>query len=62
MDIITFHFLSSLSVFERLEMHPMDFVTIYLYDSLDSDIYMKISERYKISEAYTLYNLFLIKL
>ena len=30
----------------------MDVVTTYLYGSLDNDIYMKIPERYKMSETY----------
>ena len=30
----------------------MDVVTAYLYGSLDNDIYMKIPERYKMSETY----------
>ena len=32
----------------------MDVVTAYLYDLLDSEIYMKIPERYKLSEACNL--------
>ena len=41
MDTITFRFLISLVIFEKLEMRLMDIVTAYLYGSLDSDIYMK---------------------
>ena len=33
-------------------MQLMDVVTAYLYGSLDNDIYMKILERYKMSETY----------
>ena len=62
MDTITFHFLISMAVSKRLEMRLMDVVTAYLYGSLDSDIFMKIPEGYKMSEAYTPRNLFSIKL
>jgi hypothetical protein len=51
MDTITFRFLISLAVFKRLEMRLMDVVTAYLYGSLDSDIYMKIPEGFKMPEA-----------
>ena len=47
MDTITFRFLISMVVSERFEMRLMDVVTAYLYGSLDSDIYIKIHERYK---------------
>ena len=52
MDTITFRFLISLAVSEGLEMRLMDVVTAYLYGSLDTDIYMKIPEGFKMSEAY----------
>ena len=52
----------SMAVSEKLEMRLMDVVTAYLYGSLDSDIFMKIPEGYKMPEAYTLCNLFSIKL
>ena len=42
MDAITFRYLISLVVSERLEMHLMDVVTAYLYGMLDTDVYMKI--------------------
>ena len=61
MGTITFCFLISL-VFERIEMCLMDVVMTYLYNSLDSDIFMKISKRYKMPKAYTSHNLFSIKL
>ena len=40
MDMITFRFLISLIIFEKLEMRLMDVVTTYLYGSLDTDIYL----------------------
>jgi hypothetical protein len=51
-DAITFRFLISLVVTESLNMRLMDVVTIYLYGSLNNDIYMKILEGYKMPEAY----------
>ena len=62
MDMITFRFLISLVLFEKLEMRLMDIVTAYLYGSLDSDIYMKIPEGFKMPDACTPRNLFSIKL
>ena len=60
--MITFRFLISLVIFEKLEMRLMDIVTAYLYGSLDSDIYMKIPEGFKMPDACTPRNLFSIKL
>ena len=52
MVTITFRFLISLVAKENLDMRLMDVVTAYLNGSLDNDIYMKIPERYKMSETY----------
>ncbi|GJX81848.1 retrovirus-related pol polyprotein from transposon TNT 1-94 [Tanacetum coccineum] len=51
MDAITFRYLISLAVYENLDMRLMDVVTAYLYGSLNSDIYMKIQEGFKMPEA-----------
>ena len=51
MDATTFRYLISLAVSKNLEMRLMDVVTAYLYGSLDSDIYMKIPEGFKMPEA-----------
>ncbi|GJR43791.1 disease resistance CC-NBS-LRR class family protein [Tanacetum coccineum] len=51
MDAIMFRYLISLAVSENLDMRLMDVVTAYLYRSLDSDIYMKILEGFKMPEA-----------
>ena len=53
MDTITFHFLISITVSEKLEMYLMDVVMAYFYGSLDSDIHMKIPKGYKMPETYT---------
>ena len=60
-DIITFRFLISLVVSENLGMHLMDVVMAYLYGSLNTNIYMKIPEGFKMPEAYNR-NLYSIKL
>lgn len=41
-DAITFRYLISLVVREKLDMRLMDVVTAYLYGSLDNEIFMKI--------------------
>ena len=51
MDAITFHFLISLAVSERLNMRLMDVITTYLYGSIDNDIFLKISEGFKLPKA-----------
>ena len=48
-DAITFRYLISLAVSKGLDMRLMDVVTTYL---LDSEIYMKIPEGFKMPEAY----------
>ena len=52
MDAITFRYLISLVVQEKLDMRLMNIVTAYLYGSLESEISMKIPEGFKILEAY----------
>ena len=44
MDIITFRYLISLVVSEKLNMQLMDVVTAYLYGDLDSEIYMRVPD------------------
>ena len=53
MDAITFRYLISLVVSEKLDMRLMDVVTAYLYGELDTDIYMKVPEGLKLPEATT---------
>ena len=62
METITFRFLISIAVLERLEMRLMDVMMTYLYGSLDFDTHMKTLKRYKMPKAYTPCNLFSIKL
>ena len=51
MDAIMFRYLISLAVSKNFEMRLIDVVTVYLYGSLDSDIYMKIPEGFKMPKA-----------
>ena len=51
MDTTTFQYLISLAMKENIDLHLMDVVTTYLYGSLDSDIYMKLTEGFKLSEV-----------
>ena len=61
-NTITFCFLISMTVSEKLEIRLMDVMMTYFYGSQDFDIHMKIPEGFKMHEAYILHNLFLIKL
>ena len=45
------HFLISLAVQEGLDMRLMNVITVYLYGSMDNDIYMKIPKGFKLPEA-----------
>lgn len=47
----TFRYLVSLAIKENLELRLMDVVIAYLHGSLDSDIYMKLPEGFKLPEA-----------
>ncbi|KAL0546825.1 hypothetical protein IC582_016743 [Cucumis melo] len=51
-DAITLRYLISLTVCENLDMHLTDVVTAYLYGSFENEIYMKISEGFKMPESY----------
>ena len=42
MDMTTFHYLISMAVKERLDIHLIDIVIAYLYEKLDNDIYMRV--------------------
>ena len=51
MNVITFRFLISLAISERLDMGLMNVITSYLYGSIDNDMYIKIPEGFKLPEA-----------
>ena len=51
MDATTFRYLIYLAVSEGLDMLQMDVFTTYLYGSIDTNVYMKIPEGFKLSEV-----------
>ena len=51
MDAASFRYLISLAMKENLDLCLMDVVTAYLYGSLDSDIYMKLPNGFKLPGA-----------
>ena len=53
-DAITFRYLFSLKINEKLEIRLMDVVIAYLYGSIHNDINMKIPEGFKLLEAYNM--------
>ena len=64
MGAITYNFLISLAVPKRLDMCLMNVITIYLYGSMDNDIYIKIPKGFKLPEANSTepHSMYLIKL
>jgi hypothetical protein len=59
MSGITFRYLVSLAVHNRLSVQLMDAVTTYLYGSLDSKIYMNVPDGISISIPKANSNMFL---
>jgi hypothetical protein len=51
MNGITFRYILSLTTQNCLSLQLMDVVTAYLYESLDSDIYMKVSDGLSVSNT-----------
>ena len=51
LDATTFRYLIYLAVFEGLDMRLMDVVTSYLYEFIDTNVYMKILEGFKLPEV-----------
>ena len=62
MDGITFRFILGMASKEKLQTRLMDVVTAYLYESLDSDIFMKIPEGLKMDEFKKPRHIYSIKL
>jgi hypothetical protein len=62
MSAITFRYLISLAVQNRLSLQLMDVVTTYLYGSLDSDIYMKVPNGIDVPNPKTKRNMYCVKL
>jgi hypothetical protein len=62
MSGITFRYLISLAVQNRLSMQLMDVMTTYLYGSLDSDIYMKVLDGINVPDSKANRNMYCVKL
>ena len=62
MSGITFRYLISMAVQNRLSMQLMDVVTAYLYGSLDSDIYMKVPDGVSVPNPNAKRNAYCVKL
>ena len=50
-DATTFRYLIYLALFEGLDVRLMDVVTTYLYGSINTNVYMKIPEGFKLPEV-----------
>jgi hypothetical protein len=62
MSGITYQYLISLAAQKGLSMHLMDVVTIYLYGSIDSDIYMEVSKGLDIPNKNHSRNMYCVQL
>jgi hypothetical protein len=62
MNGITFRYFISLAIQNYLSLQLMDVVTAYLYGSLDSDIYMKVSDGIHVLNMHVNRNMYCIKL
>jgi hypothetical protein len=62
MSAITFRYLISLAVQNRLSLQLMDVVTAYLYGSLNSNIYMKVPDGIDVPNPKTKRNMYCVKL
>ena len=51
MDATTFCYLIYLAISQGLDMRLMDVVITYLYESIDTNVYMKIPEGFKLPEV-----------
>jgi hypothetical protein len=62
MNGITFRYLISLAIQNHLSLQLMDIVTTYLYELLDSDIYMKVPDGISVSNMNATRNMYCVKL
>jgi hypothetical protein len=62
MNRITFEYLMSLAIQKHLSLQLMDVVTIYLYESLGSDIYMKVPNGISVLNTNANHNMYYVKL
>jgi hypothetical protein len=62
MNGITFRYLISLAIQNHLYLQLMDVMTAYLYESLDSDIYMKVLDGITVLNMHANHNMYCVKL
>jgi hypothetical protein len=62
MNGITFRYLISIAIQKYLSLQLMDVVTIYLYGSLDSDIYLKVPDGIYVPNMNINRNMYCVKL
>jgi hypothetical protein len=62
MNGITSQYLISLATQKRLSLQLMDVMTAYLFGSLDSDIYMKVSDGISVPNINVGHNMYYVKL
>jgi hypothetical protein len=62
MNGITFQYSISLAIQNHLSLQLIDVVTAYLYDSLDSNIYMKVPDGIPVLNMYANRNMCCVKL
>jgi hypothetical protein len=62
MNGITFQYLISPTTQKCLSLQLMDVVTVYLYGSLDSDIYKKVPDRISVPNTNVGRNMYCVKL
>jgi hypothetical protein len=62
MNGITFRYLISVATQKCLPLQLMDVVTAYLYESLDSDVYMNVPDRISVPSANVGHNMYCVKL
>jgi hypothetical protein len=62
MNEITFRYLISLTIQNHLSLQLMHVVTAYLYESLDSNIYMKVLDGISVLNMHANHNIYYVKL
>jgi hypothetical protein len=62
MNEITFRYLISLTIQNHLSLQLMHVMTAYLYESLDSDIYMKVLDGISVLNMHANHNIYCVKL
>jgi hypothetical protein len=62
MNSITFRYLISLAIQNHLSLQLMDVMTAYLYESLDSDMFIKVPDEILVLNVHTNCSMYCVKL